>query len=111
MARRFSGDVRLTISKGTNEATWLVRLKAPGCGVFDGSIILEHDFCDLHSESEEPLVIDEVARRFLQFCEEYGEKNGRGELVGTAAKTKKGWHVSDEMAYRFPGERTDRRTK
>lgn len=108
MARRFSGDVRLTVTKGMNDDTWLVKLKAPGCGTFDGSIILEQGYYGLHGEDA---AIDEVSRRFLQFCEEYGQEHNREELVKTAARTKKGFHVGREMAYRFPGERSDRRTK
>jgi len=104
MARRFSGDVRLTVSKGMNDDTWLVKLKAPGCGAFDGSIILEKGYYDLHGEEK---AIDEVARQFLQFCEE----GGKEVLLNAAAKNKKGFHVGREMAFRFPGERTDRRTK
>jgi len=104
MARRFSGDVRLTISKGANDDTWLVKIKAPGCGVVDGSIILERGYYDLHGEEK---AIDEVARQFLKYCEDMG----KDALLKTVAKTKKGFHVAREMAYRLPGERMDRRTR
>lgn len=103
MARRFSGDVRLTIS-GCGDL-WQVKLKAQGCAPHEGDVTLEKGYCSLHGEEE---AINQAARLFLERC----ESEGRSALLKTAAKTKKkGWHISDEMAYRFPGERTDRRTK
>lgn len=102
MARRFSGDVRLTIS-GCGDL-WQVKLKAPGCAAYEGAVTLERGYCSLHGEEH---AVSEAVRLFLGRC----EAEGRDALLKTAAKTKKGWHVSDEMAYRFPGERTDRRTK
>jgi hypothetical protein len=103
MARRFSGDVRLTIS-GCGDL-WNVKIKAPGCAVHEGEVALEKGYCNLHGEEE---AVNQAARIFLQQC----ETEGRGAILKTAAKTKKGqFHVSDEMSYRFPGERTDRRTR
>jgi hypothetical protein len=103
MARRFSGDVRLTISGCAD--LWNVKLKAQGCSPVEGEVTLEKGYCNLHGEEE---AINQAARLFLARC----EAEEKGAILKTAAKTKKGiWHVSDEMAYRFPGERTDRRTK
>lgn len=102
MARRFSGDVRLTIS-GCGDL-WNVKIKAPGCAAHEGEVVLEKGYCDLHGEEE---AVNQATRMFLQRC----EAEGKESILKTAAKTKKGWHVSDEMAYRFPGERTDRRTR
>ena len=102
MARRFSGDVRLTIS-GCGDL-WNVKIKAPGCAAYEGDVTLDQGYCNLHGEKE---AISQAAKVFLQRC----EAEEKTSLLKTAARTKKGWHVSDEMAYRFPGERTDRRTK
>jgi hypothetical protein len=102
MARRFSGDVRLTIS-GCGDL-WQVKLKAPGCAAYEGEVTLEKGYCNLSGEEE---AISQAARLFLGRC----EAEGKDTFLRAAAKTKKGWHVSDEMAYRFPGERTDRRTR
>lgn len=103
MARRFSGDVRLTVSGSGDE--WTVKLKAQGCAAFEGPVILEKGFCSLHGEED---AIDMAAKMFLQSCEDLGKT----ALIKTAAKTKKnGFHIGRDMAYRFPGERSDRRTK
>jgi len=102
MARRFSGDVRLTISGCAD--LWNVKLKAQGCSPVEGEVRLEKGYCNLNGEAA---AISQAARLFLERC----EAEGKASILKTAAKTKRGWHVSDEMAYRFPGERTDRRTR
>jgi len=103
MARRFSGDVRLTVSGSGDE--WNVKLKSQGCAALEVPVLLEEGFCSLHGEEE---AIDMAAKLFLQVCED----SGKAALVKKAAKTKKnGFHVGRDMAYRFPGERSDRRTK
>lgn len=103
MARRFSGDVRLTIS-GCGDL-WQVKLKAQGCSPYEGEVTLEKGYCNLNGEEE---AINHAARLFLERC----ESEGKSAILKKAAKTRKGkFHVSDEMAYRFPGERTDRRTR
>ena len=63
MSRRFSGDVRLTIS-GCGDL-WQVKLKAQGCSPHEGSVTLEKGYCDLHGEEE---AISQAARIFLQQC-------------------------------------------
>ena len=81
----------------------------PSVGLPDGFIYK----ADWHTRLEHPrwrpsiFMPREAARLFLARC----EAEGKLSVLKTAAKGKKGWHVSDEMAYRFPGERTDRRTK
>lgn len=102
MARRFSGDVRLTIS-GCGDL-WQVKLKAQGCSPYEGEVTLEKGYCNLSGEEE---AINQAARLFLERC----ESEGRSALLKTAAKTKKGFHVASDMAHRLPGERMDRRTK
>ena len=98
MPKRFSGEVRLTISRGHNHDFFDIKVKAPGCAACSGGTILENGYEQLHGEEE---AFDEAAIQYLKYLEEH-----KPTLVAKAAKiSKKGdtFHVGRSKAERWPG--------
>ncbi|MHC4300802.1 MAG: hypothetical protein ACYS7Y_26305 [Planctomycetota bacterium] len=102
MPRRFSGEVRLTISKRYDD-NYDVKIKAPGCSSHDGASALQDGYTKLHGEEK---AIDEVALVHLRFVQEYYP-----HLLVKAAKVGDTFHVSRDKANRFPGGPTNLKTK
>ena len=110
MAKRFSGEVRLTISKrptcddGCGDS-YDVKIRAPGCAAYEGVTELETGFTQLHGEDA---AIDEAARKHMSFCEEYEDMK---QLVSKAARDGDAFHVGRGKADRWPGGPSNTKTK
>jgi hypothetical protein len=107
MAKRFSGDVRLTISGGHAGLIdeYDVRVKAPGCSPHEGIAALMDGYTDLHGVDA---AIDQAARQYLSFLE--GEQEF-AHLVKPAAKDGDVFHVGRGKADRWPGGLSNTKTK
>jgi len=104
MAKRFSGEVRLTVSlrEGCTEE-YDVRVRAPGCSLHEGVSALQSGYTALHGTEA---AIDEAALMHLRFVEEISPN-----LVSKAAKHGKNFHVGREKANRWPGGPSNTKTK
>jgi hypothetical protein len=109
MAKRFSGEMRLTISKRQTcdnvRDSYDVKIKAPGCAAHEGVTELEAGFTQLHGED---VAIDSAARKYMAFCEQCDEFSG---LVAKAAKVSDIFHVGRSKADRWPGGSSNTKTK
>jgi len=103
MPKRFSGDVKATVSYVLGDQ-YTVRVKAPGCGAHTGTTVLDDGYTELHGLDK---AVDEVVRRHLQWMD------ADGEIHATkAAKDERGdFHVGREMADRWPGGPSNTKTK
>jgi len=110
MAKRFSGEIRLTISKrpscddGCGDS-YDVRIKAPGCSAHEGVTELQSGYTQLHGEDA---AIDEAARKHMAFCDECEDFR---VLVARAAKNGDTFHVGRSKADRWPGGPSNTKTK
>jgi len=107
MAKRFSGEVKLTVSGGHAGLMdeYDVRVKAPGCSPHEGVSALEDGYTDLHGVEA---AIDYAARRYLSFLEHQQEF---AHYVKQAAKNGDGFHVGRGKADRWPGGPSSTKTK
>lgn len=106
MAKRFSGDVRLTVSKRKGyDDEYEVKLKAPGCSPQDGVAALQDGYASLHGDEA---AFDKAARQFMTICEQFDDMRG---LVAKAAKNGDGYHVGRDKANRWPGGPTNLKTQ
>lgn len=106
MAKRFSGEVRLTISDRHHfEDEYDIKLKAPGNSPQEGVAALEAGYKDLNGEEA---AFDQAARQFMSMCEDYDDMKG---FVAKAAKNGDGFHVGRSKADRWPGGPSNQRTK
>jgi len=110
MAKRFSGEVRLTISKRPHcddgcADSYDVKIRAPGCAAYEGMTELQSGYTQLHGEEA---AIDEAARKHMAFCEEYEDMK---HLVAHVAKDGDAFHVGRSKADRWPGGPSNTKTK
>lgn len=106
MAKRFSGDVRLTISKRElYDDEYDIKLKAPGCSPHEGVSVLQDGYTQLHGQES---AIDNAACRYLQMCAEHDDLM---PLVAKAAKDGTNFHVGRDKANRWPGGPSNLKTK
>lgn len=106
MAKRFSGEVRLTISKRElYDEEYDVKIRAPGCSAQDGVAALQDGYASLHGEEA---AYDQAARQYMRFCEEYDDMK---HFVAKAAKDGDDFHVGRDKANRWPGGPSNLKTK
>lgn len=103
MAKRYSGEIRLTISP-TGQDTYEISLKAPGRKQLIGSIDIENGYTDLHGAVE---AIDEAARQYLKKL-----FNEESTFLRQVAMTPDGgFHVGRSKSERWPGGPSNIKTK
>ena len=103
MAKRFSGDIRLTLIPSGHDA-FDVSLKAPGRKLSVGNVRIEDGYTDLHGVLE---AFDEAARQYLQ-----GLADEKSPLVkGAAAAPEGGFHVGRSKSERWHGGPSNMKTK
>lgn len=106
MAKRFSGEIRLTISKRDFcDDEYDVKVRAPGCSPHEGVSALQKGFASLHGEDA---AFDEAARQYMRFCETNDDLMG---FVSKAAKDGDAFHVGRSKADRWPGGPSNTKTK
>ena len=105
MPKRFSGEVRLTVSGGHMGLVdeYDVRVKAPGCSRHEGVAALQDGYTELHGTDA---AIDEAAAQYLRFME-----TDFPHLVGQAAKDGEQFHIGRTKADRWPGGKSNTKTK
>lgn len=105
MPKRFSGEVRLTVSGGHAGLVdeYDIRVKAPGCSPHEGVAALQDGYTELNGADS---AMDEAARQYLCFM----EKNFP-HLVKQAAKDGDEYHVGRGKADRWPGGKSNTKTK
>ena len=106
MAKRFSGEVRLTVSKREGyDDEYDIKIKSPGCSSQDGVAALQDGYASLHGEDA---AYDKAASQFMTICEQFDDMRG---LVARAAKTNGRYHVGRDKANRWPGGPTNLKTQ
>ena len=107
MAKRHSGDVRMTVSVGHAGLAdeYDVRVKAPGCSPHEGVAALMEGYTELHGGDA---AIDQAARQYLVFLE--GEQDF-AHFVKHAAKDGDVFHVGRNKSTRWPGGLSNTKTK
>lgn len=104
MPKRFSGEVRLTVSKRElYDDEYDVKVKAPGCSAHDGVAALQDGYTKLHGEEK---AIDEAAMQYLRYAQEYYP-----HLLVKVAKDGDSFHVGRDKANRWPGGPSNLKTK
>jgi len=106
MAKRFSGEVRLTISKREcYDDEYDVKVRAPGCSPHEGVAALQAGFASLHGDDA---AYDQAALQYMRFCEDNDDLMG---FVAHAAKDGDVFHVGRSKADRWPGGPSNTKTK
>lgn len=110
MAKRFSGELRMTLSSGHMGLTdeYDIRVKAPGSSPHEGVSALSEGYTEMHGEDAS---IDEAARQYLRFMSEYGDEDAAFSMVKKAAKDGKDFHVGCSKADRWAGGKSNTKTK
>jgi hypothetical protein len=103
MAKRFSGDVRMTVAH-VKEDTYEVSLKAPGNKPVDGGVCIEGGYTDLHGAEE---AIDEAAIQYLKLL----ASEGSLLLKRVATNSDGTFHVGRSKSARWPGGLSNTKTK
>jgi hypothetical protein len=104
MPKRFSGEVRLTVSQrlGTVDE-YDIRVKAPGCSRHEGVSALQDGYTSVNGADA---AMDEAALQYLRFMGiEFPA------LVNQAAKDGDAFHVGRSKSERWPGGTADTKTK
>lgn len=103
MAKRFSGEVRLTVSKQECDDEYGVRVRSPGCSAHDGVSALQAGYTWIHGVEA---AMDEAALMHLRFMEK-----DYPHLVAKAAKDGDQFHVGRGKVDRWPGGPSNTKTK
>lgn len=104
MPKRFSGEVRLTVSlRDGCVDEYDVRVKAPGCSRHEGVSALQDGYTAVNGADG---AMDEAALQYLRFVEEEFP-----HLVSQAAKDGGAFHVGRGKADRWPGGPSNTKTK
>jgi len=103
MPKRFSGEVRMTVSKAfaLSDDEYDIRLKAPGCSPYQGTVRLDAGYTALHGVEA---ATDEAAKRYLLFVSD-------DPMVKQAAKDGEQFHIGRTKADRWPGGKSNTKTK
>jgi len=107
MPKRFSGEVRLTVSGGHAGLVdeYDIRVKAPGCSPHEGVAALQDGYTELNGAEE---AMDEAARQYMRLLEQDPELAG---FVKHASKDGDVFHVGRGKADRWPGGPSNTKTK
>lgn len=108
MPKRFSGEVRLTVSRQAGrEDDYDVKVKAPGSAAHEGVSCLQPGYTELHGEEK---ALDEAARKYMAYLGT-DPQPGLSQLVKQAAKDGDLFHVGRGKADRWPGGPSNTKTK
>lgn len=102
MAKRFSGDVRLTVAHVRGD-TYEVSLKAPGNKPVDGGVCIESGYTDLHGVEK---AMDEAARQYFKLL----ASEGSLLLKRAASESGGAFYVGRSKAARWPGGLSNTKT-